>query len=119
MAYLAREGDYISAPRPDLILLDLNMPKMDGYQVLEQLRAQPAFQNIMVMILTSTAAEGDLIFEMGIHPSRFCNKPLDITQFDALVRNLHSGAVVQETQTVAQTLETEASQKKWWWPFGN
>lgn len=90
MEYLHQKGEYANAPRPDLILLDLDMPKMNGYQVIEALKVHHILRHIPVMILTSTTAEGHMVFEQGIHPSRFCRKPLDLTQFDNLVSGLRS-----------------------------
>jgi two-component system response regulator len=106
LAYLRKEGEYASAPRPDVILLDLKMPKMDGYEVLAELDADPALKDIEVMILTSSHGEMSDLFRKGFLPSRYGLKPIDVDQFDRVVRD------------VTATVEEEP-RRRWWWPFGN
>lgn len=120
MTILRREGAHSGAARPDLILLDLNMPKMDGYQVLDALKHDDDLRSIPVMILTSTQGERDRLFGLGISPNRYCNKPLNLGQFDTLVGLLQSGAVPPETQPKPQPEEAVVAEepKRKWWPFG-
>ena len=106
MAYLRKEGEYASAPRPDLILLDLRMPKMGGYEVLDELKADPALHNVEVMILTTSFSEMSELRGKGIPPSRYGHKPIDVEQFDGVVRD-------------ALIPVEEEAEKRWWWPFGN
>ena len=106
MAYLRKEGEYASAPRPHVILLDLKMPKMDGYEVIDELNADPALQDIEVMILTSSHGEMSDLFRKGFLPSRYGLKPIDVDQFDRVVRD------------VTATAEVEP-RRRWWWPFGS
>ncbi|MDX1522466.1 MAG: ATP-binding protein [Anaerolineae bacterium] len=125
MAYLRQEGEFAHKPGPDLILLDLNMPKKDGYQVLEELRADPALQELPVMVLTSTAAERENLYEQGIRPNSFCKKPLDLFQFDHFAGQLGSEVVGALATTSEPQPPLPAPQpdkpaeeaKRWWWPF--
>jgi CheY-like chemotaxis protein len=92
MAYLRREGEYANSPRPEFIILDLNMPKKNGYEVLAEMDADPDLQNIPVMILTSTQAERDRLEFLNVHPSRYCNKPLDLRRFNNVISHMRSAA---------------------------
>lgn len=125
MAYLRQEGDFAQKPRPEMILLDLNMPKKDGYQVLEELRADPALADLPVMVLTSTSAENEALFEQGIRPNSFCKKPLNLFQFDHFASQLDSEVVgalatTSEPQPPLLTPEPDkpAEEAKRLWPFG-
>ena len=88
MAYLRKEGGHVNAPRPDLILLDLAMPKKTGYEVLEEMDADPDLRKIPVMILTSTQAERDRLHYENVGPHRFCTKPLPLERFDTIIHQL-------------------------------
>lgn len=125
MTYLRQEGTFAQKPRPDLILLDLNMPKKDGYQVMEELRADPALQELPVMVLTSTSAENEGLYEQGIRPNSFCKKPLNLFQFDHFVSQLGSEvigalATTSEPQPPLPAPEPDkpAEETKRLWPFG-
>ena len=88
MECLRQQGSRAGTPRPDLILLDLNMPKKDGLQVLEEMRADPELSHIPVLILTSREQESDQLTNLGMHPSRWARKPLDVERFNRLVHGL-------------------------------
>ena len=122
MSYLRKEGQHADSRRPALILLDLNMPKKDGYQVLTEINADPALKTIPVMILTSAKGDRDRLFGMGIPHSRYCNKPIDVARFDHNVRQVQEPLVetpVVPTQPVAEPVEqTEQPRRGPWWPFG-
>ena len=105
IAYLRREGDYANAPRPDLILLDLKMPKMGGYEVIDVLKADPALHDVEIMILTTSYGEMNELLQRGFLPSRYGHKPIDVDQFDQ---------VVQEVKFPVE----DKPQRRWWWPFG-
>ena len=86
MAYLRREGKYAGAPRPDLILLDLNLPRMDGRTVLAQIKEDPNTKSIPVIILTTSKAEEDIVRTYNLHANCFITKPVDLDQFIKVVR---------------------------------
>ncbi len=86
MAYLRREDKYADAPRPDLILLDLNLPRMDGRMVLAQIKEDPNTKSIPVIILTTSKAEEDIIRTYNLHANCFITKPVDLEQFIRVVR---------------------------------
>ena len=76
MALLRREGSYRDAPRPDLILLDLNVPRMDGRQVLAEIKADPKFKRIPVVVLTTSKAEEDVLRTYNLGVNSFITKPV-------------------------------------------
>jgi CheY-like chemotaxis protein len=86
MAFLHREGKYAGAPRPDLILLDLNLPRKDGRLVLADIKEDPKLRNIPVVILTTSKAEEDIIRTYNLHANCFITKPVDLEQFIRVVR---------------------------------
>ncbi len=88
MAFLRREGLYINAPRPGLILLDLNLPRKDGRQVLAEIKADDDLRRIPVVILTSSQAEEDIIKSYDLHANCFISKPIDLNQFLHVVRSI-------------------------------
>jgi chemotaxis family two-component system response regulator Rcp1 len=85
MAYLRNEGKYKNAKRPDLILLDLNLPRKDGREVLAEVKADPGLHRIPVVIVTSSQAEQDILKTYDLHANAYVNKPMDLTQFSTLV----------------------------------
>jgi chemotaxis family two-component system response regulator Rcp1 len=85
MAYLRNEGKYKNAKRPDLILLDLNLPRKDGREVLAEVKADPGLRRIPVVIVTSSQAEQDILKTYDLHANAYVNKPMDLTQFSTLV----------------------------------
>lgn len=88
MAFLRREGTYAAAPRPGLILLDLNLPRKDGRQVLAEIKADEDLRRIPVVILTTSRAEEDVIKSYDLHANCFITKPLDLNQFLHVVRSI-------------------------------
>jgi len=88
MAFLRREGDYADVPRPDLILLDLNLPKMDGREVLAELKADGDLRRIPVVVLTTSRAEEDVLRAYNLHANCYVTKPVDLARFLELVKNI-------------------------------
>ncbi|QIQ06677.1 response regulator [Streptomyces liangshanensis] len=86
--FLYRRGPYTDAPRPDLVLLDLNLPKYDGRQVLEQIKTDPELALIPVVVLTTSSAEEDILRSYKLHANAYVTKPVDIDQFIAAVRQI-------------------------------
>ena len=121
MAYLRRRGEYSYTPRPDLVLLDLNLPKKSGQEVLAEINEDSNLRNIPVMILTGTAAEQSLLFSFNIPPSRFCRKPIDLPRFESVVAQLDALSerpLVMQVPAEAQAAASSGGGRKWWWPFG-
>ncbi len=90
MRFLHREGEYAYAPRPDLILLDLNLPRKDGREVLADIKADPALKLIPVVVLTTSAAERDLVRTYDLNANAYIVKPLDLDQFIQVVQAIES-----------------------------
>ena len=86
--FLYRRGPYADAPVPDLILLDLNLPKYDGRQVLEQIKSDPDLTHIPVVVLTTSAAEEDILRSYKLHANAFVSKPVDLEQFVDAIRQI-------------------------------
>ena len=86
LAFLRRQGKYAKAPRPDLILLDLNLPKKDGREVLAQIKADPQLKIIPVVILTTSAAERDVLKTYELNANCYVTKPIDLEQFISVVK---------------------------------
>lgn len=86
MEFLHRKGQYSNAPRPDLVFLDLNMPRKDGREVLEEMKEDPELKRIPVVVLTTSEAEQDLCRSYDLHANCYIIKPLDVDQFFQIVR---------------------------------
>ncbi|MER7999978.1 response regulator [Streptomyces sp. NPDC095613] len=86
--FLYRRGAHPEAPRPDLVLLDLNLPKYDGRQVLEQIKTDPELAAIPVVVLTTSSAEEDILRSYRLHANAYVTKPVDLDQFIAAVRQI-------------------------------
>lgn len=86
MAYLRREGPFARAPRPDLILLDLNLPRKDGREVLAEIKADETLKRIPVVVLTSSRSEEDVLRTYNLHANCYITKPIDLGQFFQVVR---------------------------------
>ncbi|OBA83143.1 two-component system response regulator [Mycobacterium sp. 1164966.3] len=86
--YLYRRGEYQDAPRPDLILLDLNLPKYDGRQLLEKIKSDPDLSRIPVVVLTTSSAEEDILRSYQLHANAYVTKPVDLDQFISAVRQI-------------------------------
>lgn len=85
MAFLRRRGEYASAPHPDLVLLDLNLPKKDGREVLAEIKADHDLKRIPVVILTTSKAEEDILKSYNLHANCYITKPIDLNQFTKVV----------------------------------
>lgn len=83
-----RRGDYKDAPRPDLVLLDLNLPKYDGRQLLEQIKNDPELSHIPVVVLTTSSAEEDILRSYKLHANAYVTKPVDLDAFMTAVRQI-------------------------------
>jgi chemotaxis family two-component system response regulator Rcp1 len=90
MDFLRRRGEYADVPIPDLILLDLNLPKKDGREVLEEIKHDSALRLIPVVVLTTSAAERDLVKTYGLHANAYIIKPIDLDQFIEVVRAIEN-----------------------------
>ena len=89
MAFLRREGAYADAPRPELILLDLNLPKMDGREVLATVKADPSLKMIPTVILTTSEAEADIVKSYELQANCYLTKPAQWDAFESLVRSIN------------------------------
>ena len=87
LAFLRREGDFADAPRPDLILLDLNLPKKDGREVLADIKADPTLRRIPVVVLTVSKDEEDILKSYDLYANCYVTKPINMEQFIAVVRS--------------------------------
>ena len=85
MAYLRNEGNYKDAARPDLVLLDLNLPKKNGREVLEEIKEDPDLKRIPVVVLTISEDEQDILRSYDLHANCYITKPVDLQQFISVV----------------------------------
>ena len=88
MEFLHREGEYADAPRPDIILLDLNLPRKDGREVLAEVKQDPALRRIPVVILTTSKAEEDIAKTYDLHANCYITKPVDFDRFIEVVKTI-------------------------------
>jgi two-component system, chemotaxis family, response regulator Rcp1 len=89
MAFLRHEGAYLGSPRPDLILLDLNLPRMDGREVLLQIKEDKALKTIPTVILTTSEAEVDIVTSYQLQANSYLTKPVQLEAFESLVRSIN------------------------------
>ena len=89
MSFLRREGILRDAPRPDFILLDLNLPKMDGRQVLSEIKNDPALKSIPTIILTTSDAEADIVKSYQLQANCYLSKPVQLDEFENLVKSIN------------------------------
>ena len=89
MAFLRQEGKHTAAPRPDLILLDLNLPKMDGREVLALIKEDAALKTIPTVVLTTSGAEDDIVKSYQLHANCYLTKPAQFGDFEALVKSIN------------------------------
>jgi chemotaxis family two-component system response regulator Rcp1 len=90
MAFLNREGEHANAPRPDLILLDLNLPKKDGREVLAEIKGDPKLKSIPVVILTTSSSEADILRSYQLHANCYITKPVGLEGFLTVVKSIDS-----------------------------
>ncbi|WP_426756872.1 response regulator [Myxococcus sp. Y35] len=88
LAFLRRVGAYSNAARPDLILLDLNLPRKDGREVLAEIKVDPSLRRIPVVVLTTSKAEEDILRTYDLHANCYIAKPVDLEQFISVVRSI-------------------------------
>jgi chemotaxis family two-component system response regulator Rcp1 len=88
MAFLMREGEHANVPRPDLILLDLNLPKKDGREVLKEIKESPKLKSIPVVILTTSASDADILRSYMLHANCYITKPVDLDGFINVVKSI-------------------------------
>lgn len=88
LAFLRQQGEFADAPRPDVILLDLNLPKKDGREVLAEIKADERLRRIPVVVLTTSKAEEDILRSYALHANCYVTKPVDLEQFITVVRSI-------------------------------
>ena len=88
MEFLRRTGTYAQAPAPDLILLDLNLPRKDGREVLAEVKADPTLRRIPIVVLTTSLAEEDILNAYDLHANCYITKPVDFDQFMKIVQTI-------------------------------
>lgn len=88
MAFLRNQGRYTQAPRPDLILLDLNLPRRDGREVLAEIKSDEDLMSIPVVVLTTSSAEEDILKAYGLHANCYVTKPVDFESFAKIVKSI-------------------------------
>jgi chemotaxis family two-component system response regulator Rcp1 len=88
MSYLRKEGKYADVHQPDLILLDLNMPKKDGREVLAEIKKDPNLRHIPVIVLTTSQAEQDIFKSYDLHANCYITKPVDLDQFNTVIKSI-------------------------------
>ena len=88
LAYLRREGEYTDAERPDLILLDLNLPRKSGHEVLAEVKADPVLRKIPVVVLTTSGASEDVALSYDLHANVYVTKPVDFDHFTAVIKQI-------------------------------
>ncbi len=88
MAFLRREGRYADAPRPDLVLLDLNLPRKNGREVLAEIKRDPELSIIPVIVLTTSEAEEDILRSYALHANAYITKPVDFDRFAGVVHQI-------------------------------
>ena len=88
LAYLRREGAHVHATRPDLILLDLNLPKINGREVLAEIKSDASLKRIPVVVLTTSSAEQDILESYNLYANAFITKPVDLIQFIDIIKSI-------------------------------
>lgn len=88
LAFLRRKGEFRAAPTPDIIFLDLNMPRKDGREVLAEIKADPSLRPIPVVVLTTSEAETDIVKSYELHANCYITKPVDLGKFTAVVHTI-------------------------------
>jgi CheY-like chemotaxis protein len=88
MAFLRREGEHAGAARPDLVLLDLNLPRKDGHEVLQEVKSDQDLRTIPIVVLTTSEAEEDVLRSYQLHANAYVTKPVDFDSFMSIVRQI-------------------------------
>ena len=88
LAFLRREGQYADAPKPDIILLDLNLPRKDGREVLEEIKADEDLRRIPVVVMTTSDADEDILASYNLHANCYITKPVDMSRFMQIVKTI-------------------------------
>lgn len=88
MEFLYQEGEFADVPRPDLILLDLNLPGMDGREVLAEIKSDESLGSIPVVVLTTSTAQQDLLYSYGLRANSYVNKPIDRDRFNDMIKSV-------------------------------
>jgi CheY-like chemotaxis protein len=86
--FLRKEGEFADAPRPDLVLLDLNLPRFDGRQVLAEIKADDTLRSIPIVVLTTSEAEEDIVRSYQLHANAYVTKPVDFDRFIEVIRKI-------------------------------
>jgi CheY-like chemotaxis protein len=89
MQFLRRDGDYMGVPRPGLILLDLNLPRRNGLEVLADLKSDAELLSIPVVVLTTSQAEEDILRSYALHANAYISKPVDFDHFTDVIRQIN------------------------------
>ncbi len=105
LAFLRREGQFAGSPRPDLILLDLNLPKKDGREVLAEIKQDESLRTVPVVVLTTSKAEEDVVRTYKLHANAYVTKPVDLNRFLQVVRT------IEDFWLAVVTLPSEAKRK--------
>jgi CheY-like chemotaxis protein len=90
LAFLRRQGEHAAAPTPDLILLDLNLPRLSGHEVLAEVKADPELRRIPIVILTTSQAIDDVVRSYDLHANAYVSKPVDFDDFTDTVKQIDS-----------------------------
>lgn len=90
MLFLNKRGAHENAPSPDLVLLDLNLPRKDGHEVLAEMKSDPVLRRIPVVVLTTSQAEQDVVRSYNLHANCFVSKPVDLDQFARIVQSIEN-----------------------------
>jgi two-component system, chemotaxis family, response regulator Rcp1 len=90
MDFLRQRGDHADAPRPDLVLLDLNLPRKDGREVLEEVKCDPHLHRIPVIVLTTSSADRDVLLSYDLHANCYIKKPIEYEEFIGAVRGIEN-----------------------------
>jgi len=90
LAFLRHQGSFVDAARPDVILLDINLPKKNGHEVLAEIKEDPDLKRIPVVVLTTSKADEDILRSYDLHANCYINKPVDLEQFMVVVQSIDS-----------------------------
>ncbi len=120
LSRLRKEGEFADTLSPELILLDLQLPKRSGLEVLAEINKDEGLRHIPVVVLTGTSAEGSMLQSYGISPSRFMRKPVNVARFDVTMTTLrsYSQREAEQSPEVSVAESPAAPMGRWWWPFG-